>query len=61
VADIEFLGLWEKLSNPDFKPIEFERFRNKATADPAGGSLQIDGLPRIKKTSRRVLFTIKEC
>ena len=25
-----FLGLWEKLSNPDFKPIEFERFRNEA-------------------------------
>ena len=29
-ATIEFLGLWEKLSNPDFKPIEFERFRNEA-------------------------------
>jgi hypothetical protein len=27
---IEFLGLWEKLSNPDFKPLEFERFRNEA-------------------------------
>lgn len=24
---IEFLGLWEPLSNPDFKPIEFDRFR----------------------------------
>jgi len=22
--------LWEKLNNPDFKPIEFERFRNEA-------------------------------
>jgi hypothetical protein len=22
--------LWEKLSNPDFKPLEFERFRNEA-------------------------------
>lgn len=29
-STIEFLGLWEKLSNPDFKPIEFERFRNDA-------------------------------
>ncbi len=29
-STIEFLGLWEKLSNPDFKPIEFERFRNEA-------------------------------
>ncbi len=27
---IEVLGLWEKLSNPDFKPLEFERFRNEA-------------------------------
>ena len=26
----EFLGLWEKLSNPGFKPLEFERFRNQA-------------------------------
>lgn len=29
-STIEFLGLWEKLSNPDFKPIEFDRFRNEA-------------------------------
>ena len=29
-ATIEFLGLWEKLSNPNFKPIEFERFKNEA-------------------------------
>ncbi len=27
---IEFLGIWEKLNNPDFNPIEFEWFRNKA-------------------------------
>ncbi len=27
---IEFLGLWEKLSNPHFKPLEFERFKNEA-------------------------------
>jgi hypothetical protein len=26
----EFLGLWEKLSNPGFKPLEFERFKNEA-------------------------------
>lgn len=29
-STIEFLGLWEKLNNIDFKPIEFERFRNEA-------------------------------
>ncbi len=27
---IEFLGIWEKLNNPNFNPIEFEGFRNKA-------------------------------
>jgi len=29
-STIEFIGLWEKLSNPDFKPLEFERFKNEA-------------------------------
>jgi len=29
-STIEFIGLWEKLNNPDFKPLEFERFRNEA-------------------------------
>jgi hypothetical protein len=27
---IEFLGLWEKLNNPNFKPVEFDGFRNEA-------------------------------
>ncbi len=27
---IEFLGIWEQLFNPDFKPIEFEGFRKEA-------------------------------
>ena len=27
---LEFLGLWEKLHNPDFKPVEFDGFRNQA-------------------------------
>src|SRR6056297_3671309 len=27
---IEFLGIWEKLNNLDFNPIEFEGFRNQA-------------------------------
>ena len=30
---IEFLGLWETLHNPDFKPLEFEGFRNQAGAN----------------------------
>jgi len=27
---IQFIGLWEKLCNPDFEPLEFERFKNEA-------------------------------
>ncbi|MFA5403621.1 MAG: KilA-N domain-containing protein [Ignavibacteria bacterium] len=27
---IEFLGIWEQLNNPDFKPIEFDRFKKQA-------------------------------
>jgi KilA-N domain len=29
-STIEFIGLWEKLCNPIFKPLEFERFKNEA-------------------------------
>jgi hypothetical protein len=25
---IEFLGIWEQLNNPDFKPVEFDGFKN---------------------------------
>jgi len=27
---VEFLGVWESLNNADFKPLEFEGFRNRA-------------------------------
>ena len=27
---IEFLGVWEQLNNPDFKPVEFDGFRKEA-------------------------------
>ncbi len=27
---IEFIGLWEQLNNPDFKPVEFDGFRKEA-------------------------------
>lgn len=30
---IEFIGLWEQLSNPDFKSIEFDAFKNEAGAN----------------------------
>ncbi len=29
-STIEFLGLWEKLNNSTFKPLEFERFKSEA-------------------------------
>jgi len=30
---IEYLGIWEYLYNPKFKPLEFERFMNEAGAN----------------------------
>jgi hypothetical protein len=27
---IEFLGIWEQINNSNFKPIEFDGFKNKA-------------------------------
>lgn len=27
---IEFLGIWEQIYNPDFKPVEFDRFKTQA-------------------------------
>jgi hypothetical protein len=30
---IEYLGIWESLYNPDFKPIEFDRFLHEAGAN----------------------------
>lgn len=29
-STIDFLGFWEKSNNPDFKPIEFDRFKKEA-------------------------------
>lgn len=29
-STIEFLGLWEKINNPDFKLVEFDGFKNEA-------------------------------
>lgn len=30
---IEFLGIWEQINNPNFKPIEFDVFKNQAGAN----------------------------
>lgn len=29
-STIQFLGLWEQLNNPNFKPIEFDRFKSES-------------------------------
>ena len=29
-STLDFVGLWERLNHPDFKPLEFERFKNVA-------------------------------
>ena len=28
-STLEFLGLWEKINNPNFKPTDFEGFKSK--------------------------------
>ena len=51
---IAFLGLWEKIHNPDFKPVEFEGFRNEAGYHAFSMSPQkwIDGVNAIGIVSR---------
>ena len=50
---IEYLGLWETLHNPDFKPVEFDGFRQEA------GFNRFTLSPKqwIEKTNAKGLFT----
>src|SRR5207249_4561684 len=57
-ATIEFIGLWEHLSHPNFKPLEFERFKNEAGSNyfvlsPQRwiGSLNARGIVRVNTSS----------
>ena len=44
---VEFLGIWETLHNPNFNPIEFEGFRNKACLMEYINAVLInDGMPQ---------------
>ena len=65
-STISFLGLWEQIHNPNFKPIEFDRFKaesgdNAFTLTPqqwikatdATGIISISGRLQIKKSVRR--------
>ena len=48
---IEYLGLWEKLYNPDFKPLEFDGFRKDS--GPNSFTLMIqDGIPQPERLRR---------
>lgn len=54
---IEFLGLWEQLHNPDFKPIEFDRFRKEAgynafTLSPQKWIKNTDAIGIVSKSGR---------
>jgi len=56
-STIEYLGLWEKLNNPNFKPIEFERFRNDSgsnhfTLSPQRWIGETDAIGLISKSGR---------
>lgn len=54
---IEFIGLWEQLHNPDFKPIEFDRFRKEAgynafTLSPRKWIENTDAIGIVSKSGR---------
>ncbi len=54
---IEFLGIWESLYNPDFKPLEFEGFRKEAglnafTLSPKKWIETTDAIGLISKSGR---------
>lgn len=54
---IEFLGLWEHLHNPNFKPIDFDRFRKEAgynafTLSPQKWIENTDAIGIVSKSGR---------
>ena len=54
---IEFLGLWESLHNPDFKPVEFDGFKKEAglnafTMSPTKWIVAVNAIGIISKSGR---------
>jgi len=54
---IEFLGLWESLHNPDFKPVEFDGFRKEAglnafTMSPTKRITSVNAIGIVSKSGR---------
>ena len=50
---IEFLGVWEKLHNPDFKCLEFEAFKNRTEANDNAQQFGIKQFNRNRKEIRK--------
>jgi hypothetical protein len=44
---VEFIGLWETLHNPDFKPVEFDTFRIQ-TGPPSPSLIPLPGIVKQK-------------
>lgn len=54
---LEFLGLWESLHNPNFKPVEFDAFRSQAgthafTMSPSKWIAGVDAISIVVKVGR---------
>lgn len=54
---LEFLGIWESLHNPNFKPLEFEGFRKDAglhafTMSPTKWITKVDAIGIVSKSGR---------
>jgi len=54
---IDFLGLWESLNNPDFKPVEFDGFKNDAgsnafTMSPTKWITSVNAIGIVSKSGR---------
>ena len=54
--NIQFLGLWESMHNPDSKPIEFDRFRNEAGSN----AFTLSPQKWIEKTNAIGMFLSKD-
>ena len=57
IDTIEFLGLWESLHNPDFKPVEFDGFKKEAglnafTMSPTKWIVAVNAIGIISKSGR---------
>lgn len=53
---IEFLGIWEQLYNPGFKPLEFDRFRSRGESRGGTLSLKTGG---VSATPRRLKWSLR--